>query len=211
MSHPGTASSTSQTSTGVQTSKHSEESRLTKGSSSYLPGGPVFSKKQRRKDWWKRKTPKREKFPGISEDILQIIVKHMGIHGGVLSLIKLGMVNKWFRSVIWSSPEMWRPLLPVSMMAQFGGKDRVSVLLRHSANLHVPSGASGGLGQFHGTGRIFRPPNFKTKLIKVRDEAEQFTVARKATILQNVPNCSMCGSARYVTKVFWELNMKLCR
>ena len=202
----------SQTSTAVQTSKRSAESRLIKGEHSYLPGGPVFAKKQRRKDWWKQKSDKRERFPGITEDILLIIVNHMGkTGGGVLSLIKLSMVNKWFREMIRDNPMMWKPLLPVLMSDVSEKRDRMGALWRNNVNLPVPAGASANLGQFSVSGKLFRPPNFKTKLIKVHDEDTHFEVARKAAILQNVPNCSMCGSSRYVTKTFWELNMKLCR
>ena len=201
----------SQTSTAVKTSKRSAESRLTKGEHSYLPGGPVFAKKPRRKDWWRKKSDKRETFPGISEDILMVITKHMGDTGGVLSLIKLSMVNKWFRTTIRNNPMIWKPLLPMSMEGVMGNRDRVSALLRYNSNLAVPAGHYANTGQFSGTGKLFRPPNFKTKLIRVENEDAQFAVARKAAILQNIPNCSMCGSSRYVTKTFWELNMKLCR
>jgi len=197
-------------STADSTAKSSSESSLRKSSAAYTPGGLVFSKKPRQKQVWRFKADKRDNFPGCNEDTLNQILQILMNSKQYLAVIKLAMVNKWFREIIGGKYfEVWRPMF-MSWRTSHGRHPAPMCALRRGNGQNPDSPSHPRYGSLTYI-------NFKTKVVSRNDYAPgdlghyNLRFYKKTAVLVNVRCCGMCGSTRHPTDVFWALNMRLCR
>lgn len=197
--------------TADSTAQSSSGSSLKKGSVNYTPGGAVFSKKIRPRQTWRFKADKRGVFPGCNEDSLNQILTILMNGKQHLAVIKLAMVNKWFRETIGAKYfEVWRPMF-------------MAWRTSHGRHMPVPlSRLNRGQGQnpdspSHPRYGSLTYLNFKTKIVSRNDYVPgdlghyNLRFYKKTAVLLNVRCCGMCGSSRHQTQVFWALNMRLCK
>jgi hypothetical protein len=174
-------------STGGAISKSRGASSLRKELAQGGQVAAVFSKKPRRRETWRLKADKRPEFPGCNEDSLNQILQYLMNKRDYLPIIKLMMVNKWFKEVIEKKfTEVWRPIY-MAWRSSFG---------RYSS-----------LTYLNFRPRVVRPKDYTSDTFHMRN----LPFFRKTSVLMHVRCCGMCGCTRHSTQVFWSLNMRLCR
>lgn len=89
----------------------SDRKETTKRPAKYIPGSKVSDLMERPKKT-RKQAPKKERarFPGCCTDVLDKILAIMVQNRDGLSVIKLSMVNRWFRAEISGNVGIWHQL-----------------------------------------------------------------------------------------------------